>query len=221
MTALYGDAMSFVVPEPVERYASEHTTAQPEWLARVAQVTAAETTAPQMLTGHLEGRFLEFLVWALQPQLVVEVGTFTGYGAISMAAGLPSGGRVITCEVDPKHAALARRHIAESPFADRIELREGRALDTIDTIDAPIDFAFIDADKEGYADYYEALVPKLSPRGVIAADNVLWSGRVADASAEDERTAVIRAFNDRVAADERVVCVMTTVRDGVTLIRRR
>lgn len=210
-----------IVPEEIEHYGSAHSTPEPDWLRAAAEATAAETECPQMLTGHLEGRFLEFLVWALQPRLVVEVGTFTGYGSMSMAAGLGEGGRIITCEIDPHHAALARRHIAASPFAERIEVREGPALETLKSIDGPVDLAFIDADKEGYLGYYEALVPKLSERGVIAVDNVLWSGRVIDASATDADTEAIRAFNDRVRRDERVVCVMTTVRDGVTLIRRR
>lgn len=205
----------------IEQYASAHTTPEPDWLHAAAEATATETECPQMLTGHLEGRFLEFLVWALQPRLVVEVGTFTGYGSMSMAAGLGEGGRIITCEIDPHHAALARRHIAASPFPERIEVREGPALQTLNSVDGPVDLAFIDADKSGYLGYYEALVPKLSERGVIAVDNVLWSGQVADASVDDADTAAIRDFNDRVCRDERVICVMTTVRDGVTLIRRR
>lgn len=210
-----------LISEEIEQYASTHSTPEPDWLRSAAEATATETECPQMLTGHLEGRFLEFVVWALQPRLVVEVGTFTGYGAMSMAAGLGDGGRIITCEIDAQHAALARRHISASPYAGRIEVREGPALATLTSIDDPVDLAFIDADKEGYLGYYEALLPKLSERGVIAVDNVLWGGRVVDASVADADTEAIRVFNDRVSRDERVTCVMTTVRDGVTLIRRR
>ncbi|HVE46730.1 MAG TPA: O-methyltransferase [Acidimicrobiales bacterium] len=210
-----------LIPEEIERYASSHSTPEPAWLTAAAEATATDTECPSMLTGHLEGRFLEFLVWALQPRLVVEVGTFTGYGSMSMAAGLAVDGRVVTCEIDARHADLARRHIAASPYADRIEVREGPALDTLATITDPVDLAFIDADKESYLAYYEALVPKLSDRGVIAVDNVLWSGRVVDPSVTDSDTEAIRAFNDRVSQDEHVLCVMTTVRDGVTLVRRR
>jgi caffeoyl-CoA O-methyltransferase len=213
--------MPFIVSEEVDRYAAAHTSAEPDWLARAAEITQRETTAPGMLTGHVEGRFLEFLVWALEPRLVVEVGTFTGYGSLSMAAALPSGGRVITCEIDERHAELARANFAASPYADRIELRVGPALDTINAIDERIDFAFIDADKEGYLSYYDAIVPKLSERGVIAADNVLWSGSVADPTVTEGQTQAIRTFNDHVLADERVSCVMTTIRDGITLIRRK
>lgn len=210
-----------LIPEEIENYASAHTTAEPAWLRAAADAAVAETSSPGMLTGHLEGRFLEFLVWALQPRLTVEVGTFTGYGAMSMAGALPAGGRIVTCEIDPRHAALARGNIAASPYADRIELREGPALETLASITEPVDFAFVDADKENYLNYYEALVPKLSDRGAIAVDNVLWSGRVLDPAASDADTEAIRALNHRVRHDDRVTCVMTTVRDGVTLIRRR
>ena len=213
--------MAQIVPDPIERYAAMHTTPEPPWLSAVAAATQRLTKAPQMLTGHLEGRFLELLVWALQPRLVVEIGTFTAYGTLSMAAGLPAGGRLITCEVDETHAALAAQHIAESPFAASVDLRVGPALDTIRSIDETVDFAFIDADKESYLDYYEALVPKLSARGVIAADNVLWGGSVVDEADTSTSTVAIRAFNDRVAADDRVTAMMTTIRDGITLIRRR
>ncbi|HUR18522.1 MAG TPA: O-methyltransferase [Acidimicrobiales bacterium] len=210
-----------LIPDEIERYASSHSTPEAPWLRAAAEATATQTELPGMLTGHLEGGFLEFVAWALRPRLVVEVGTFTGYGSMSLAAGLPDGGRIVTCEIDAHHAALARGHIADSPFAHRIEVREGPALETIATITGPVDLAFIDADKEGYLDYYEALVPKLSERGVIAADNVLWSGRIIDPAVSDPDTEALRAFNDRVVEDQRVTCVMTTVRDGVTLIRRR
>lgn len=210
-----------VLPEEIESYASAHTTPEPSWLLAAARATAVETSSAQMLTGHLAGRFLEFVVWALQPRLVVEVGTFTGYAAMSMAAGLPDGGRVITCELDARHAALARAHIAASPYSDRIELREGPALETLASMTQPVDFAFVDADKENYLNYYEALVPKLSERGAIAVDNVLWSGRVLDPTVSDAATEAIRALNERVRNDDRVTCVIATVRDGLTLIRRR
>ena len=126
----------------------------------------------------------------------------------------------MTCEISEENAAVARRYIASSPYAERIELRLGPALQTLETLDGPFDFVFIDADKTGYRDYYEAVLPKLAPRGLIAVDNTLWSGRVLEADA-DESTRALQEFNDHVAADQRVVCVMLSVRDGVTLIRRR
>jgi caffeoyl-CoA O-methyltransferase len=137
-----------------------------------------------------------------------------------MAAALPAGGSIVTCEVDPERAATARRHFDASPWGDRIELRVGPALDTIAGLDGPFDLVFIDADKTNYSNYYEAVLPLLAEHGLIVADNVLWSGRVIDANDQSDDTVAIRAFNDKVRDDERVTCVMATVRDGVLLIRR-
>ncbi|MDP9441591.1 MAG: class I SAM-dependent methyltransferase [Actinomycetota bacterium] len=212
--------MPFIVADEIEAYASAHTTPPPPWLQEVAAETAASLPAPEMLTGPLEGRFLEMLVFALRARLVLEIGTFSGYGALSMAAGLPPGGRVITCDLDPRALEVARRHIAASPFADRVEVREGPAMETIASLEGAFDFVFIDADKTGYVAYYEAVLPKLSAGGLIAVDNVLWRGQVLDLDDTSDDTAALRAFNERVAGDPRVTCVMTTVRDGVTLIRR-
>ena len=174
-----------------------------------------------MLTGTIEGRFLELLVHGLRARRVLELGTYSGYGTLSMAAGLPPGGRVDTCELDPDRASVARRYLEEAGYADRVTIHEGPALDTIKTLEGDFDFVFIDADKENYVNYYNAVMRRLSDHGLIAADNTLWSGRVVDASDNDESTRAIREFNDHVAADERVTAVMLTIRDGVTLIRRR
>ena len=213
---------ALIVPEAVEAYAAAHTTPPAPFLQALAEETRAELDSPQMLTGEVEGRFLEFLVYSGRPQLVLEIGTYSGYSALSMAQALPAGGRIVTCELDPGRVAFATRHIAAAGFSDRIEVREGPALETIGRLDGPFDLVFIDADKEGYHDYYEAVLPKLSARGLIVVDNVLWSGRVAQPANDDDTdsTRALRAFNDHVAADERVVCVMLSVRDGVTLVRR-
>jgi len=212
-----------IVPESIESYAAAHSTAESDVLRSLATYTRAETKAPGMMTGHLEGRFLEMLVFAVQPKLVVEVGTFTGYGSISMASALPPGGRLITCDVNEETTAVARRFAQDEGVADRIEFRLGPALDTIATIDEPIDLAFIDADKSSYRGYFEAILAKLSPRGLIAIDNVLWGGSVVEPPRHDERpdTQALRELNDMLALDTRIVCVMTTIRDGVTLVRKR
>ena len=209
-----------LVPEPIERYAEEHTTPPPELLARLAEETRATLESPQMLTGTVEGRFLEFLVYATGARRVLELGTYSGYSALSMAAALPDGGRIDTCEIDEEHAAVARRYIGESPYGDRIQLHLGPALETIERLEGEFDFVFIDADKENYVNYYEAVLPRLSERGLIGADNTLWSGRVLDDSDDSEGTRAIKAFNEHVRSDARVVSVMLTVRDGITLIRR-
>jgi caffeoyl-CoA O-methyltransferase len=211
-----------LVSDAVEAYAEAHTTPPVAQLRALAEETRATLESPQMLTGAVEGRLLEFLVFLAQPALVLEIGTYSGYSALSMAQALPEGARIISCELDPERVAFAARHIADAGMADRIELRQGPALETIASLDGPFDLVFIDADKPGYLAYYEAVLPKLSPRGLIVADNVLWSGLVADPPSDDdtESTIALREFNDHVAADERVVSVMLTVRDGVTLIRR-
>lgn len=213
--------MSPVVEPDLDRYAAEHTTSEPELLAAVAAVTRESLDAPEMMVGPLEGRFLEMLVYLTGAERVLEIGTFSGYSSLSMAAALPPGGRIITCEVDAKAGDLARRHVGSSPYADRIEIRMGPALDTIAALEGPFDLVFVDAAKTQYRDYYEAVLPLLSERGVIAVDNVLWSGRVLDAEDRSDETVAIRAFNDYVASDPRVVAVMVTIRDGLTLIRRR
>jgi predicted O-methyltransferase YrrM len=210
--------LTLVAPE-IEHYAQQHSSPEPAHLVKLAEETQATTAAPQMMTGHLEGRLLKTLVAATGARRVLEIGTFTGYSALSMAEGLREGGTIVTCEIDAHHAEIAQRHIAASPYADSIEIRLGAALDTIATLDAPIDFVFIDADKVNYANYYEAVLPLLSPDGLIAVDNVLWSGNVLRPS-DDPNTRAIIEFNEQVRNDPRVECVMLTVRDGITLIRR-
>lgn len=210
-----------IVDPRVEQYAVEHTTPEPPWFAALAEETRASTSAPGMMVGTLEGRFLTALVAMLRPRSVLEIGTFTGYSALSMAEALPPGGRIVTCDISEEHAAIARKHIAAGPYADRIEIRVGPAIDTVADLPGPFDLVFIDADKTGYLAYYEATLAKLSPDGVIAVDNVLWSGRPLDSGETDADTVAIREFNDRLAADDRVEVVMLTVRDGVSLVRHR
>jgi caffeoyl-CoA O-methyltransferase len=213
--------VSFVVREEIDGYAEAHTTAPPELLAKLAKETRETLASPQMLTGVVEGRLLELLVYALKPQRVLELGTYSGYSALSMAAGLPDGGHIDTCEVDERHAEVARRYIGRSPYSERITVHVGPALETIERLDGEFDFVFVDADKENYGNYYEALLPRLAASGLMAFDNTLWSGRILDSDDDSETTRSIVELNDRIAHDERVVAVMLTVRDGITLLRRR
>jgi predicted O-methyltransferase YrrM len=209
-----------VVSEDIEAYAAAHTSPEDPLLAEVAAATRAAQEGHRMMVGHLEGRFLETLVWLSGARRILEIGCFTGYSALSMAAALPPEGTITTCELDPGRAAMARSHFQASPWSDRIELLEGPALDSIAGLDGPFDLVFIDADKVNYPHYYEAVLPLLADRGLIVADNVLWSGRVLDEADQSDETNAIRAFNDTVVNDPRVTCVMATVRDGVLLIRR-
>jgi caffeoyl-CoA O-methyltransferase len=212
--------MSFIVNEDVERYALEHSTPDAEFFRRLEKETRATTTAPQMMVGPLEGQFLGWLVWLSGAERVLEIGTFTGYSSISMALELPPGGRIVSLDVNEETTAVARRYAEEAGVADHIDYRVGPALEELERLDGPFDLVFIDADKENYVDYYENVLPKLSERGFVVADNVLWSGRVLEDDG-NESTQAIKAFNDHVAADERVEFLVLTVRDGMTLIRRR
>jgi caffeoyl-CoA O-methyltransferase len=209
-----------IVPEDIDAYAEAHTTPPPELMAELAAETKATLSSPGMLTGTVEGRLLEQLVFALRARRVLELGTYSGYSSLSMAAALPEGGHIDTCEVDEAHAEVAQRYIDRSPYADRITIHLGPALETIERLGGDWDFVFIDADKENYPNYYEALLPRLAPSGLIAIDNTLWSGRVLDDADDSEATRAISDLNDRIAADDRVIAVQLTVRDGVTLVRR-
>jgi caffeoyl-CoA O-methyltransferase len=212
--------VSYIVSEELERYALEHSTPDAELFRRLEEETRATQTLPQMMVGPLEGQLLGWLVWLSGARTVLEIGTFTGYSSISMALNLPDGGRIISLDVNEETTAIARRYAEEAGVADRIEYGVGAALEELERLEGPWDLVFIDADKENYIEYYENVLPKLSEKGFIVADNVLWSGRVLDDEG-DESTEAIKGFNEHVAADDRVECLMLTVRDGMTLIRPR
>src|SRR5918994_4434177 len=211
--------MSFIADEEIEEYAKQHSTPPDPLLAELAEETYATMSAPQMLTGPIEGRFLALLVHGSGAKRILEIGTFTGYAALSMAAALPEGGHIDTLDIEPKHAEVAQRYFDRSPHGSKITLHLGPAIETIGKLEGEFDLVFIDADKENYDSYYEAVLPRLSERGLIAIDNTLWSGKVLDPP--DESSRAIAALNDKLAADDRVVAVQLTIRDGVTLVRRR
>ena len=211
--------MIALVDKKIEAYAADHTRAQPELLDRLAQETHRSMKDPEMLTGRLEGGFLRLMVRAFQARRIVEIGMFTGYSALSMAEALPDDGKLITCEVNPEAEAIARRYFRESPHGDKIEIRMGPALRTLEKLEGPFDFVFIDADKENYPSYYELCLERLRPGGAIAVDNVLWSGRVLDP--QDKETRAIATLNERVRKDDRVDHVLLTIRDGVMLVIKK
>jgi caffeoyl-CoA O-methyltransferase len=211
--------MSFVVEPRIEEYAEEHTSPDGKLFERLAEETRAKTSAPQMMVGRIEGRFLALLVRLRGARRILELGTFTGYSSISMASALPPGGSIVTCDVDPEATAIARRYMDESGYGDRIEIRLGPALETLDALEGPFDLVFIDADKPNYRNYYEAALPLLAENGLIVIDNVLWSGRVLEEDV-DESTRAIKEFNEHVRTDPRVLSVMLTVRDGMTLVQK-
>ncbi len=207
------------IPEHIEAYAEAHSSPEPELFQELAAATRAQTTQPQMMVGHLEGMFLKLLVRMTGAKRVLEIGTFTGYSALAMAEGLPEGGTVVTCDIDPKATAIARSFWARSPHGSKIVLKLAPALDTIATLAEPIDLVFIDADKQNYVRYWDACVPKVRSGGVLLADNVLWSGAVLDPKTDDDRA--LARFNEHVLRDARVERVMLPIRDGITVAVKR
>ena len=208
--------MGRYVPDEIEEYAERYTSARWDVFDRLGEETRAKQSDHGMMVGLLEGAFLNFLVYMTRAKRVLEVGTFTGWSSIAMARALPPGGSIVTCDVKEETTAVARRYAEEAGVADRIEYRLGPAVETLATLEGPFDLAFIDADKGGYVDYYEAVLPKLSPRGVIAADNTLFG-----LDGDGENAQAISRFNEHVLHDERVEAVLLPFREGVTLIRRR
>ena len=209
-----------LVPEEIEAYAAAHTTPMPASLDELMAETERQFgERAGMLTGQVAGMLLQMLVGMTRAKRVLEIGMFTGVSAQMMAAALPDDGKLITCDVDPRAIALARSSFERSPHGKKIEVREGPALETLRTLEGPFDVIFIDADKGNYINYYEAALLLLAKTGVMAIDNVLWSGRVLDPKESDDHAIV--EFNAHVAADPRVTCVMLSVRDGVTLVRWR
>ena len=210
--------MNFI-DEAVGRFAHDHTKPESELYLRLRDETYATMKSPGMQVGRIEGRFLKMLVRLTEARQVLEIGMFTGYSALMMAEGLPDDGHLITCDVDPKAEAIARRYFNESPHGHKIEVRMGPALETINTLSGPIDMVFIDADKGNYSNYYEACLPLVRPGGLIVADNVLWSGRVLHPESSDDHAIV--AFDKLVQSDPRVENVCLTVRDGMMLAWKR
>lgn len=205
----------------IETYAVEHTTAPVALVAAVRAETDASMPVPEMAGGLVEAKLLEALVVATRAVRVLEIGTFTGVSALSMASRLSEGGTVVTLEADEGNAAIARRNIEASPWANRIELVLGDALESIHRVEGPFDLVFVDAWKRDYIAYYEAVLPKLAAHGVIVADNVLWQGSVAVADASGAEVAAMRAFAEHVQADDRVDNALLTVGDGLLLIWKR
>ncbi len=203
-----------------EEYALAHTSPLSPLREEVEAFTLTSTPYPSMITGRVEGRFLQLMVQLSGALQVVDIGTFTGYSALAMAEVLPDGGRLLTIEHDPVHARIARGFFERSQHADRITLRQGEALELLRTLpDGQTDLVFIDADKQNYAGYYQESMRILREGGLILADNALWYGRVFDPKDDDSRAMV--AFNELVNSDSRAEKLFLTIRDGIYVIRKR
>lgn len=214
---------SFFLPPAIHEYLVQHGTPPDEVQRELIEETRHLGPVSLMQIAPEQGALMTLLVRAIGARRAIEVGTFTGYSALCVARGLPPDGRLICCEVSEEWVAIGRRYWKKAGVDDRIDVRIGPALETLSTLpdEEGLDFGFIDADKPGYPDYYEGILRRTRPGGLILADNVLWFGRVADPQATDEQTAAIRRFNDLVARDGRVDRVMLGVSDGLTILRKR
>jgi caffeoyl-CoA O-methyltransferase len=218
------DARTVTVTADLRDYAVAHGTWVPDQaLDDLRSETAALGPAAGMQIGPDQGQLLTFLARLVGARHAVEVGTFTGYSSICIARGLAPGGRLVCCDVSEEWTAVARRAWDRAGVADRIDLRIAPALDTLRALpaDEHVDLAFIDADKPGYSSYWAELVPRVRPGGVLAVDNVLWSGLVVDTGTDDVDARALQAFNDQVAADDRVDAMILPAFDGLTLARKR
>ncbi len=202
-----------MIDAKLEEYIENHTSPEPELLYELRRRTFIHTAFPRMLSGPVQGRFLEMISRMIRPQRILEIGTFTGYSAICLAQGLAENGILRTIEAEGAYVEIAREYFEKAGLTDKINLHEGDALEIIPALDEAFDLVFIDAAKEHYCDYYDLVFDKVRKGGFILADNTLWDGKVVE-------TGGIVAFNKMVQADERVENVMLSVRDGLMLIRK-
>lgn len=202
-------------------YADAYSTGEDELLAEIAAWTAAHHSDPHMLSGHVQGKFLQMVSCMLRPARVLEIGTMTGYSAICLAEGLADGGVLHTVELREKDAEQAKAFILRSRFRNSIIVHTGEALPFIETLNETWDLVFIDADKVNYVSYYEAVLPAVRKGGFILADNVLFHGQVLEDQVKGKNARAIQAFNEHVQADPRVENVLMTLRDGLMLIRKK
>ncbi len=205
----------------LEEYISNHSTPENDILASITRETHLHVLNPHMLSGHVQGRVLSMISFMLCPKRILELGTFTGYSALCLAEGLAEGGKVVTIEHNDELEETIRRNLSRSSLADRIDLRIGDCKLVIGDLEGPFDLVFMDADKREYCAYLDLIYPLVPVGGFILADNTLWDGHIIDpAYDKDKQTLGLRAFNDKVAADERFEQVILSLRDGLTIIRK-
>ncbi|MCQ2283765.1 MAG: O-methyltransferase [Bacteroidales bacterium] len=210
-----------LIDHDIESYCEAHTTPESELLYRLNRQTHLETINPRMLSGQLQGEFLSMVSKMIHPKHILEVGTFTGYSAICLAGGLQAGGELHTIEVNIEYEDRIRQYVDAAGYRDRIQLHIGDAKELISQLDYPWDLVFIDAEKEDYGNYYEAVLPKVKQHGFILVDNTLWNGKVTQEVVRNDRdTQAILAFNDRVQKDERVRNLLLPFRDGIMMIEK-
>lgn len=206
-----------ILNEDLQHYAEQHTSQESDQLKKINRDTHANVLMPRMLSGHLQGRVLAMISKMIQPQRVLEIGTYTGYSAICMAEGLAKNGKIITIDINEELEERVRAYF--KPWEDKIDYKIGNALDIIPTLQETFDLVFIDADKSNYSNYFDLVIDKVKPGGFMLADNVLWSGKVLDKK-PDADTRAILAFNKKILEDSRVENVLLPIRDGIMMIRK-
>ncbi len=204
----------------IDDYILAHIDKESDYLHRLWRATQLHLLYGRMASGHLQGRLLKMLVGMVRPRLVLEIGTYSGYSGLCIAEGLPEGGHLHTVEINDEQEDFTLPWLKNSPWGDRITMHIGDALEVVPRLGLRFDMAFIDGDKRRYVDYYEMVMAHLNEGGYILADNTLWDGHVVEAETHDAQTEGIRAFNDLVAADERVEKVILPLRDGLSIIRK-
>jgi predicted O-methyltransferase YrrM len=207
------------LPTEIGEYALAHTTKEPRLLAELNRETWANVMIPRMLSGHLQGRILSMFSKLVSPENILEIGTYTGYSALCLAEGLKSNGILHTLDINEEYTSVANRYFNESDFNNNIQQHIGHALDVIPTLACNFQLAFIDADKENYENYFDAIIDKMDIGGLIIADNVLWSGKVTKEKMDEETTALDK-YNKKLLASDRVETMLLPVRDGLMISRK-
>ena len=211
--------MEFIDPL-LDKYVCEHTANESDLLKRINRETHLEVLQPRMLSGHLQGRVLSMFSKMIQPDRILEIGTYTGYSALCLAEGLTPNGKLVTIDINEELAPRVRRYFAASEFSSQIDYKIGAAMELIPTLNEKWDIVFIDADKHNYINYYHLVFPMVNIGGYIIADNVLWSGKVIDSSQNDKETQLLRDYNLLNHEDDRVEEVLFPIRDGLMVSRK-
>ncbi|MFI5172619.1 MAG: O-methyltransferase [Chitinophagales bacterium] len=211
--------MEAIIPENIEHYIQQHTTPESEALLGLNRETILKVLMPQMLSGHVQGKFLEFISCMVKPQFILEIGTYTGYSAICLAKGLKDNGKLITIDINEELTPMVKKYIELEGLGNKIDIMNGNAMEIIPSLDHKFDIVFIDADKINYSNYFDLVIEKVSSGGWILADNVLWSGKIIQEKM-DKDTMAIDAYNKKVLNDHRVENVIISIRDGISIARK-
>ncbi len=207
--------------EKIDDYIVRHIDKESEYMHSLWRATQLHLLYGRMASGHIQGRLLKMLVGMIRPKMVLEIGTYSGYSGLCMAEGLEEGAHLYTVEINDEQEDFTLPWFKNSPYADKITMHIGDAMDVVPKLQVMFDMAFIDGDKRRYTEYYEMVLQHLNPGGYILADNTLWDGHVVDENAHDAQTLGIKAFNDLVANDDRVEKVILPLRDGLTIIKKK